>query len=140
MGIYILYIQWVLTNTFKNSGEGSNLMGSDLSSESDAGSTDNFQSCISAKDHQDSTRLESSDSRPNKVTSFTESESEEEEEREQFTRELFMVSQSIKVSESSRRPDPTDQLPRRKLVEDAQTWEYSTHTGSVKTPLTNSSR
>merc|ERR1712216_348604 len=68
------------------------------------------------------------------------SESEEEEEREQFTRELFMVSQSIKVSESSRKLDPTDLLLKRRLAEDVQTREFSTHTGLVKMPLTNSSK
>ena len=72
-------------------------------------------------DLQDSTRLEFVDSRPNKVTSFTELESEEEEEREQSTRVLFMVNQFIKVSESSRKLDLTDQLLKRRLEEDAPT-------------------
>merc|ERR1711998_537098 len=44
------------------------------------------------------------------------------------------------VSESSRKLDPTETLLRRKLVEDAQTPEYLTHTGLDKTPPTNSSK
>jgi hypothetical protein len=59
------------------------------------------------------------DSRLSKDTSSTESESEEVEEREQFIRVPFMVNQSTKVLESSRKPDLTDQLLRRKLAEDA---------------------
>merc|ERR1712153_146441 len=60
MGIYIL--KWVHTNTYKNSGERSNLMSSDLSRESDAGNTDNFQSATKPPDHPDWIKLEPSDS------------------------------------------------------------------------------
>merc|ERR1712086_448298 len=60
MGIYIL--KWVHTNTYKNSGERSNLMSSDLSLESDAGNTDNFQSATKPLDHPDWIKLEPSDS------------------------------------------------------------------------------
>ena len=117
------------TSTCKNCGEESNLMLSDLSSESDAGSIDNFQLSTESKDHQDSTKLEPSDSSKSKDTLSTELESEEEEEREQSTRVSFTVSQSIWVSESKRRPDPTEMSLKKRSVENAQTSEFSTHTG-----------
>jgi hypothetical protein len=113
-------------------------MSLDLSPELDAGNTDNFQSSTKSKNHQDSTKLELLDSRPSKVTLSTELESEEEEEREQSTRVPFMVNQSIKVLENSRKPDPTDLLLKRRLEEDAATLEFLTHTGLDKTPPTNS--
>ena len=109
------------TNTFKNFGERSNLTASDSSLESDAGSIDNFQSSTRSEDHQDSIRPELSDSNKSKDTPSTELESEEEVEREPSTREPFTVSQFMEVSESSRRLDPTDQLVRRRLEEDAPT-------------------
>merc|ERR1711935_657563 len=117
MGIYIL--KWVHTNTYKNSGERSNLMSSDLSWESDAGNTDNFQSATKPLDHPDWIKLEPSDSNRSRDIPSTESESEEEEEREQSIRVSFTVNPSILALESSRRPDPTDLLLKRRLVEDA---------------------
>merc|ERR1712086_33440 len=112
---------WVHINIFKNSGERSNLMLSDSSLESDMGSTDNFQSSIRFKDHQDWTRPEPSDSSKSKDTLSIELESEEVEEREPSTRVSSMVSQSMEVLESSRKPDPTDLLLKRRLVESAPT-------------------
>ena len=109
------------TNTFKNFGERSNLTASDSSLELDAGSIDNFQSSTRSEDHQDSIRPELSVSNKSKDTPSTELESEEEVEREPSTREPFTVSQFMEVSESSRRLDPTDQLVRRRLEEDAPT-------------------
>merc|ERR1711957_17421 len=105
----------------KNSGEESNLTLSDSCSESDAGSTDNSLSCTEFKDHLDSTRPELLDSNKSKDTSSTELESEEEEEREQSTRVSFMVNQSISVSESKRKLDPTETSLKRRLEEDAKT-------------------
>merc|ERR1711935_1217976 len=101
------------------------------------GSTDNSQSSTRLADHPDSTRQEPSDSSKSKDTSYTESESEEEEERGPSIRVPFTVSQFIRVSPSSRRLDRTDLLPRRRLVEDAPTWESSTLIGLVKMPPTN---
>merc|ERR1711935_338016 len=120
MGIFYI-LKWVHTNTYKNSGERSNLMSSDLSRESDAGNIDNFQSATKPLDHPDWIKLEPSDSNRSRDTPSIESESEEEEEREQSIRVSFTVSPSILVLESSRRPDPTDLLLKRRLVEDAPT-------------------
>merc|ERR1711957_13358 len=131
---------WEHTNIFKNSGERSNLMSLDSSLESDAGSTDNFQSSIRSKDHQDWIRPEPSDSSKSKDTLSTELESEEVEERELSIRVSSMVSQSMEVSESSRKLDPTDPSLRRRLVENAPTSESSTPIGLDKTLPTNSLR
>merc|ERR1712086_112933 len=60
-----------------------------------------------------------SDSNRSRDTPSTESESEEEEEREQSIRVSFTVNPFILVLESSRRPDPTDLLLKRRLGEDA---------------------
>merc|ERR1711865_687652 len=96
MGTYLIEkIKWEHTNIFKNSGERSNLMSLDSSLESDAGSTDNFQSSIRSKDHPDWIRPEPSDSSKSKDTLSTELESEEVEERELSIRVSFMVSQSM---------------------------------------------
>lgn len=130
----------MLISIYKNCGDESNLMLSDSFLELDAGSIDNFQSSTESPDHQDSIRPEPSDSSKSKDTLSTELESGEEEEREQSTRVSSTESQSIKVSESSRKLDPTDLLPRRRLVESALTSESSTPTGLVKMPPTNSSR
>jgi hypothetical protein len=81
----------VHTNIFKNSGERSNLMLSDLSLESDAGSIDNFQSSTRFKDHQDWTRPEPSNSSQSKDRLSTELESEELVEREPSMRVSSMV-------------------------------------------------
>merc|ERR1712086_444901 len=107
MGIYYLIskkTKWVPINICKNSGEESSLMLSDSSLESDAGSTDNSLLCTESLDHLDLIRLELLDSSKSKDSSSTELESEEGEEREQSIRVLFMVSQSISVSESKRKP------------------------------------
>merc|ERR1711865_995596 len=142
MGITYLIekIKWEHTNIFKNSGERSNLMSLDSSLESDAGSTDNFQSSIRSKDHPDWIRPEPSDSSKSKDTLSTELESEEVEERELSIRVSFTVSQSMEVSRSSRKLDPTDPSLRRRLVENAPTSESSTPIGLVKTLPTNSLR
>lgn len=119
----------MLISIYKNCGDESNLMLSDSFLELDAGSIDNFQSSTESPDHQDSIRPEPSDSSKSKDTLSTELESEEEEEREQSTRVLSMVSQSITVSESKRRPDPTEMLLKKRLDASAPTLEFSTLTG-----------
>merc|ERR1711865_863178 len=113
--------KWVPINIYKNFGEESNLTMSDSCSESDAGSTDNSLSCTESLDHLDSTRPELLDSNKSKDTSSTDAESEQEEEREQSTRVSFMVNQSISVSESKRKLDPTETSLKRRSVEDAKT-------------------
>merc|ERR1712070_184457 len=104
---------------------------SDSFSELDAGNTDNSLLSTRSKLHPDWIKPEPSDSNKSKDTLSTELESEEVEEREQSTRVSSMVSQSMEVLESSRRPDPTDLLLKRRLVEDAPTWESLTLTGLV---------
>merc|ERR1711934_400787 len=104
------------------------------------GSTDNSLSSTRSPDPQDSTRPELLDSSRSRDTSSTDAESGEVEEREQCTRVASTESQSIRVSESSRRLDLTDLSPRRRSEDTAPTSESSTLTGLVRTPLKSSSR
>ena len=112
----------------------------DSYSDSDAGSTDSYQSSTSVRDLPDPIRPESLDTRESKVMWSTESELEEVAESDQLARVLFMESQLTKVSTNSSPRDPTEPSLKKESEKDAEISEFLTLTGLPKTEHINSTK
>mmetsp|Transcript_41329 Transcript_41329/g.56120 ORF Transcript_41329/g.56120 Transcript_41329/m.56120 type:complete len:209 (-) Transcript_41329:29-655(-) len=104
------------------------------------GSTDNCLLSTSARDPQETIRLERWVTAESRATSSTESVFAVVAVRDLSRRVASMVSPSTRVSESSRLLELTEKLPKSVSEESAPTSESSTLTGLVRTLPTNSSR
>jgi len=130
----------VPTNTSKNFGRRNNQTLWDSFSVWEPGNTDNSQPSTESQSHLAQIKPEDWDTKLNKESSFKESELEEVAERNQSPRVLSTVSQPARELPSSNTRETTVLSLKKELAEDSVLSVSSTHTGLLKTPLTNSTK
>jgi hypothetical protein len=124
----------------KNYGKRSNQIFSVSSSESVPGNTDNFHPSTDAVVHPVPIRLTDLDTRDPKVSSFTAPVSDVVAASETSVKVLFSVSPSTTVSVKSRKSRLTRVSLKTVLVASAQISVFSTLTGLVRMPPSNSTK